>query len=248
MRDGHEIPVLGKALEIVEYIGAHPGRVTQPELQEALGIPQATCYRIMATLIAHNWLVKTNGNHYDISTGMVPVVRKAMFQLEKYKVLQPILEHLSRKVGYSSKLSVRDGMEQVNVLCAKAPWDIALTTVIGSRDSLLTGGSVGIVLLSAMTEKELSACCKKMTAEEFRKINDRIQSFRKDGFCFNPATTDPKAKWHVDALSVPIKSESNTVLGVLTVLSTPGDIAAADWKKLIAEMNKTVEFCMGVMQ
>ena len=50
MADSNRIPVLEKTIEVVEYIATHPGAVSRTELQKALGIPQATCYRIVATL------------------------------------------------------------------------------------------------------------------------------------------------------------------------------------------------------
>ncbi len=154
MKQKNCIPVVEKSLQIMEYVGAHPGKVTQPELSSALGIPQATCYRIVATLVENNWLVK-NGREYDVSGGFLPVARKASLQMERYRVLRPVLEHLAKTVGYSVKLSVREGNEQVNVLSAKAPWDLALTTAEGSRDRLENGSSVAVIFLSDMEKKAL---------------------------------------------------------------------------------------------
>ena len=55
MANPNRIPVLEKAVDILEYIGSHPGPVTRTELQQALGIPQATCYRVIATLVEKQW-------------------------------------------------------------------------------------------------------------------------------------------------------------------------------------------------
>ncbi len=252
MENLNTIPVLEKAIQVLEYIGAHPGRVSQSEIKNALKIPQATCYRIISTMVEYNWLVKVNGNHYDISTGILPITRKVSFQLERYKVLQPILEHLAKKVGYSVKLSVRDGDEQVNVLCAKAPWDIALTTSIGSRDHLMTGGSVGVILAAEMTESELSKLSKSLkgktdTDARLQKLKDNIKDFKETGYVFNPASPDPKYKWHVDALSIPVYNDQNQIAGAITLLSTPGGLAEADWAALTKEMTKTAEFCSDTM-
>ncbi len=248
MENPNTIPVLEKAIQVLEYIGAHPGRVSQSEIKNALKIPQATCYRIISTMVEYNWLIKVNGNHYDISTGILPITRKVSFQLERYKVLQPILEHLAKKVGYSVKLSVRDGDEQVNVLCAKAPWDIALTTSIGSRDHLMTGGSVGVILASEMNESELSKLSKSLKGKvdgdvRLQKLKDNIKNFKETGYVFNPASPDPKYKWHVDALSIPVCNDQNQIAGAITLLSTPGGLAEADWGVLAKEMTKTAEFC-----
>ena len=129
----NKIPVLERAVEVMEYIASHPGRVSQPELIAALKIPQATCYRIIATLVGANWLVKLPGNKYDIAPAIARLSRKTELQLEKYRPLQPALDYLARQVGHSVKLSVPDGSEHVSVLSAKAPWDIALTAAPGTR-------------------------------------------------------------------------------------------------------------------
>ena len=109
----NKIPVLIRAVEVMEYIASHPGRVSQPELIAVLKIPQATCYRIIATLVAANWLVKLPGNKYDIAPAITRLSRKTELQLEKYRPLQPALDYLARQVGYSVKLSVPDGSEHV---------------------------------------------------------------------------------------------------------------------------------------
>ncbi len=248
MNNLNTIPVLEKAIEVLEYIGAHPGRVGQSEIKTALKIPQATCYRIITTLVEHNWLVKVNGKEYDISTGMLPVVRKAEFQLERYRVLQPVLEHLAKKVGFSAKLSVRDGDEQVNALCAKAPWDVALTTSPGSRDHLSTGSSVGVILASEMSGEELETLLKSRKREaRMQHLMESLECFRRTGYVFNPASTDPDYTWHVDALSVPVFNDRKQIAGAITLLSLPGQLAGADWSELAIEMNKAAEFCGDTM-
>jgi DNA-binding IclR family transcriptional regulator len=252
MKSKNLIPVLEKTIQVMEYIGAHNDRVTQSELINALALPQATCYRIVSTLVKNNWLIKYGHNQFDISTGLFPIARKALFQLERYKALQPILEHLAKKVGYSVKLSVRDGNEQVNVLSAKAPWDIAVTTTVGSRCPLTDGGSAGIVLLSAMDEAELLSLVKtikdKTEADTvLQSLLKNIACLKKQGYYFNPASRDPGSKWHVDALSIAVSDTDKTPSAALTLLSLPGELANADWQKLVVEMKKAAEFCSDLL-
>ena len=252
MKNKNLIPVLEKAIQVMEYIGAHKDRVTQSELISALKLPQATCYRIITTLVENNWLTKCNNNQFDISSGLFPVASKVLFQLERYKNLQPILEHLAKKVGYSVKLSVRDGNEQVNILSAKAPWDIAVTTTIGSRCPLTDGGSAGIILLSAMDKSKLASLVKTIKDKReansvFQSLLENITTFKQQGYYFNPASTDPKARWHVDALSIAVSGADRRPSAALTLLSLPGELANADWKTLVTEMGKAAEFCSDLL-
>ena len=238
MTERNRIPVLEKAVELLEYIGAAPGKVTQGELIAALGIPQATCYRIVATLVDAGWLRKCGDGRYDLGSRLPEVARKAAFDLARYRLLQPILDHLVRRVGFTAKLSVRDGEEQVNVLSAKAPWDIAITTVVGAREPLLTGGSVGTVLLAALPAAELQAI---PGARNARGLAARLRQCRKLGYALHAAAADPAPRWKVDALSIPVVGSGATA--ALTILALPGELAATDLAALLAELHKTAEFC-----
>ena len=241
----NKIPVLERAVEVMEYIASHPGRVSQPELIAALKIPQATCYRIFATLVAANWLVKLPGNKYDIAPGITRLSRKTELQLEKYRPLQPALDYLAKQVGFSVKLSVADHNEHVNVLSAKAPWDIALTAAPGTRFELKDGGSVAIILLSGMPEARRSGIVT--LADEPEKMNQSIEDFKSAGYSFNPASSLVGQHPQIDALSVPVKT-NRTISGVLTLLSLAGELEKANLTVLLKEMHQTANFCSKLMQ
>lgn len=244
--DKNRIPVLERAIEIVEYIASHPGRVTQPELIAALKIPQATCYRIVATLVAANYLSKSANKSYDIAPALARLGRKIDVSLEKYRPLQPALEHLARTVGFSVKFSVRDGSEHVNVLSAKAPWDVALTAAPGTRFPLAAPGSVAVILLAAQPEEAL----RKLLADAPRRevILERIAAFRRDGCSFYPASAEEGRKSGIDALSIPVTGRGGETAGVLTLLSMPGELEQADRAKLLPEMRKTADFCVAMLR
>ena len=58
MEKKNTVPILEKALDMLEYIGASSTAVSLPELQENLEIAQASCYRIATTLVRRGWLEK----------------------------------------------------------------------------------------------------------------------------------------------------------------------------------------------
>ena len=81
MEQKNTVPMLEKALDILEYIGASDTAVSLPELQANLGIAQASCYRIAATLVQRGWLEKCSGNRYEIAAGISRVSDKLRFRL-----------------------------------------------------------------------------------------------------------------------------------------------------------------------
>lgn len=119
MEAKNTVPILEKALDVLEYIGASRGAVSLPELQRNLGIAQASCYRIATTLLRRGWLEKCSGNLYNIAPGVNSVAEKVRFHLERYRHLQPFMNRIANRIGFSVKFSVRDGDEFVNVSTAQ---------------------------------------------------------------------------------------------------------------------------------
>lgn len=229
MANPNRIPVLEKAVEILEYIGSHPGPVTRTELQQALGIPQATCYRVIATLVEKQWLEAFSGNRYDLAWHLCKLTDKKRFDPAAYKKFQPLLNHLAGQLRFPVKLSICDGEEFINVCSAQATWDVSLFSEPGTRCPVDCASSVGTVFFA-------EAGNDGTDAESRRRVAD----YHKNGYSFNPGTTDPRSRFHVDTLSFPVRRDGS-LLAVLSVLSIPGMLVHADWKAIAAEVHRTVE-------
>ena len=229
MADSNRIPVLEKAVEILEYIASHPGPVSRTELQKALGIPQATCYRIVATLAGKGWLEAFSGNRYDLAWHLCRMAQKKRFDPRTYRKFQPLLNRLAGRIQFPAKLSIREGEEFLNVCSAQASWDVSLFSEPGTRSPVDCTTSVGTVF-SAEDGGE----------GETPDARIRLADYRREGFSFNPGSTDPSARFHVDTLSFPVRREGK-LLAVLSVLSIPGMLVHADWKRIEAEVRDTAE-------
>ena len=222
MEEGkNTVPMLHKALDVLEYIGNSPSPVTLPELQRSLGIAQSSCFRIVATLVARRWLDRCAGGTYEIAGGILPVANKAHFRLEPYRKLQPVLNHLADKVVFSVKFSVRDGDEFVNVCAAKTRRDALIFSDPGFRSPLSVPVSVSAIMLSEGD----AAGWKRLTAgreEEFARLRD---FFTARGFCFIAGSPERDAPHAFDTLSVPVRRADGALAGVISLLGLPGAIA-----------------------
>ena len=224
MEHKNSVPILEKALDILEYIGSHPEPVSLPELQRSLGIPQASCYRIVTTLARRNWLEKRGGNRYDIAAGLAAVTAKTRFRLDRYKPLQPAMNHLANTAGFSAKLSVRDGEEFVNVCSAKiASAGAVIFSEPGFRAPLNDPASVGTIFLAAEPPEMQERLIREASREKFHA---QLRFFREHGYCFQPGSPKREADYHFDTLSLPVEREGR-LLGVVSLLSLPGLLAEA---------------------
>ena len=218
MNKKNTVPMLEKALDILEYIGASDSGVSLPELQENLGIAQASCYRIAATLVERGWLEKCSGNRYDIAAGIARVSGKVQFRLERYKRLQPAMNLLANQIGFSAKFSVRDGDEFVNVCSAQCHAGQLYFSEPGFRSSLRAIASVSTVFLSESPLQEQRRLTDKNEWEVFQKLK---REYGEKGYCFIRGQIRKNAQYPFDTLSFPVKRRGQ-LLGVVSFLSLPG--------------------------
>ncbi len=220
MESKNAVPILEKALDIMEYIGASPEPVSLPELWKTLGIPQPSCYRIVTTLVRRKWLDKRSGNRYDIAGGLSAVADKTRLRLEKYKKLQPAMNRIANMVGFSVKCSVRDGDEFVNVCSAKNLSGLLTFSEPGFRFPLREPASVSTVFLAEDTPEEQKRILGEANLKQFKSL---LGFYRKNKYCFFKGSSDKDAEYPFDTLSFPLKRD-NELLGVISLLSLPGSL------------------------
>ena len=231
----NSIPILEKALDVMEYIAAGETPVRMPELQENLGIAQASCYRIVSTLVDRGWLEKCSGNRYEIAAGLVRVTDKIKFRLEKYKHLQPAMNRIANLVGFSAKLSVRDGDEFVNVCSAHCREELLSFSEPGFRSPLSRIATVSTIFLAEDPAVQRQRTDDEKTARLFRKLSS---FYKKHGYSFIHGETDENmdlpAEYPFDTLSFPVK-RGEELLGVISFLSLPG-VLAGECDRVAAQM------------
>ena len=212
------VPILEKAIDIMEYLGAAPDPVSQPELQKALHIPQATCYRIVTTLVERGWLEKRGAKHFDIAAGLAAITEKTGLRLEKYRKLQPLMNRIVAEAGFSAKFSIRDGTEFINVCTAKNRSEAVVFSEVGFRAPLGRPASVSTIFLAELTEEEQLRMVGPDHCSAFR---ENLAFYRRHGSSFQNGSASPRADYHFDTLSFPVRFNGR-LIGVLSLLSLPG--------------------------
>jgi len=204
MNNNHLIPALDKALSLLEHLGRNAGGASQAELSSTLDISQSTCYRILQTLQLHDFVRKQSGGRFDISGGLLSASMRLVDRAKRFERAQPTLEALSAKTGFSSKLSIRQGFEQISILRAESPQDVAVSGKVGARFPVIEG-SVGAALLFSeddATIEELIASCKEPIDEKKDQdlLPSRIAEIKRKGVALNAKEN----RWNVEAMSAPV--------------------------------------------
>ncbi len=237
MKKENTIPAVDSTLSALEFMSLADHPLSQNEISQAIDVSATTGYRIIQTLMKHNWVRKNTNNTFSLSLGLLPLVRK---QSVFFGNLQPLLEELSQTSKLSCKLSIRQGGEQVSVLRAESPEPFAVSGKIGARFPIIEG-SVGAALLSGESEKDILTLAQHCAVELPEKaapelIFKRIESIRKLGYVFNKGNN----RWRIDALSMPIVTSAKSVAGALTLIGTEEDFSSGNLPQRVKLLQKTV--------
>lgn len=247
MNNRHVVPALDKAVGVMEYLGRSENGASQAELAKALSISTSTCYRILQTLLARNWVRQLPGNLYDISHGMLTASMKLMDYASRFECLQPLLEQLAVKTGLSCKLSIRQADVQITILRAESPAPMSVAGKVGARFPIVEG-STGAALLYNETrdniEQLLGKCPEGIDEKEHPEvITERLENLKKVGYCMNIRPN----RWKVEAIAAPLVDENDQVMAAITVLGFADEFSKERVKAVVGDLQATIDKCIKIL-
>ena len=213
----HTIPVLRKALAVLQAVASHDGPSTTKAIASTLGFPPSTTYRILRTYLAGNWLRAAEHGGHKLSFGLLPIVEPLVLSELVAKAAHQPLHELAEETGLLTKLSMRDADHAVTVFRAGKPPPGGLR---GSGDSMsLVVGAAGAVLLcglSAGRRRELiarapRACWRRQKPGDVLR---RLNAIMARGYCVDLGGFRPE----IAALAAPLADLRGRVLGALSIV------------------------------
>ena len=133
MKNKNMVPAVDKALAIVEYMCSMERPVTQAEICKGVDVSATTGYRIVQSLMKHNWIRRNRNNTYSLSIGMISVLMRSQKNGFLFDAAQTVLDALAEETKLTCKLSIRQWNEQVAVLRADSPEPFAVGGKNGVR-------------------------------------------------------------------------------------------------------------------
>jgi DNA-binding IclR family transcriptional regulator len=119
--DRNGVQVIARAAAILRAVEEHPEGLSLGELAERLGLARSTIQRIVGALVDEQLLMSA-GARAGVMLGPGLVRMAAAANIETDKIVRPVLQRLSRTLGETVDLSVRQGRSVV-----------FLDQVVGSR-------------------------------------------------------------------------------------------------------------------
>ena len=248
MTTPYTIPVLDKALRLVQALAGKNGETTSAELVRELRISPSTCYRILQTLVAHNWLRQVGSGRFAFSTGMLPLLRPLSDYQRLFESLEEPLERVVLETGLTAKISIKQGAQAVTVFRVESARGLSPSSKVGAAFPLAYGSS-GACLMSGLEDAEIAEILKKSPPEVWRlqtadDVTSRVRSVRKSGTCYDPGHFQSP----VHGVSAPVFLEENQVFAALTLVGWEEDFSGKRLQKLQTLARSCAASCAGKLK
>lgn len=234
----HTVPVVHRTLQLVQVIARSENRsnLTAKALAAETGIPAITCYRILRTLMAHDWIRPIPGGGHEPSLGLITLIQQGQPLEGLIAVTRPELAKLAAKIELTVKLSIRRDDFAFALCRCESPRETSVSTREGITFPLAEGSS-GAVLLSRLDPKEITTILHRMPAscwkhQTHQLVFDRIKHLKQHGYCVDAGIFNPS---HY-AISVPVLGLDKECIASLTAIGFPDDLPQSRHGKLKKEM------------
>ena len=226
----HHIPVLDKTFRVLHALAEDVRDGTSSGIARRLGISQSTCYRILRTLEASDWIRPREPSGYEISLGLLPIVRPLLDVERIGRRAQDILDRLAADLQLTVKLVARQGRSQVGIAVGQPRKSIGILAPVGLSYPVVIAAS-GAALLSDLTSPELEKLIATTPPDDWRHDNPeelrrRVAKCRRGRTCenigFHPAG--------IDAIARRVKFEGFPL--ALTLIGLRGEITEQNLPKL----------------
>ncbi|RLK07397.1 IclR family transcriptional regulator [Ruegeria conchae] len=214
----YRAPALEKGLEILELLSTSQEPLTQTEIARALGRSKNEIFRMLATLVQHGYVSKTqSGDGYSLSLKLFATAQRYSPIARLLEVATPLLRRVTKRVWQSCQIGMESGGNIVIVSSVEAPghWGLAIRT--GSVIGLWNTGT-GRVLAAFRPEDEIEELLEQHRLAlgepplDREKFFEELRVIRQSGFYRGVSDTTIG----VTNLSFPIFNPSGEIVAALS--------------------------------
>lgn len=225
---------LARGLGVITAFDAERRQMSLSDIARAVDLPRATVRRALATLVALGYL-EAEGRIFRLTPRILKLAIAYLSSDPVPSILQPVCERISRQVGASCSVAVRDGEEAVMIARAAPVRPASVGLGVGYRLPVFCS-ALGRVLASAMTDADLDSFLAQLKPVRFTRqtvvakpeIRRLILDVRKKGY----ALADQEAEVGIRSIAVPLVRFDGRVVAALNIGVQPEQVSE---KAMIAE-------------
>ncbi len=210
---------LAKGLAVIETFTAERPRQSIAEASAACGLDRATTRRCLLTL-AHQGYADYDGKYFTLTPRVLRLGTACLATMPLPRLVQPILDELSERIGESTSVSVLDGAEIVYIARAAQKRVMSIGLMPGSRLPAYCT-SMGRVLLAALPDDRARSVLESApmaartshTLTEAGAVMAELARVRSQGY----ATIDQEVELGLRSIAVPLNNIHGRTLAALNV-------------------------------
>jgi IclR family pca regulon transcriptional regulator len=175
----------------MEAVARHPHGQSLPEVIRETGLPKATAYRMLQTLVGSNYLHYFEDTaKYQLGPKVMSLGMSSLAGQDLAPLAEPHLKELSRRIGQNVNLGILDGGEVVYIIRIKVRRILGIDLVVGSRLPA-HNSAIGWALLAFAAPERMQVVLDQIAADEElahqvgpRGVNlmKRLERIREQGY------------------------------------------------------------------
>ncbi|MDB5506150.1 MAG: rhmR [Devosia sp.] len=152
------VPILEQTLAMLAVLERQPDGTSIRELIAELGLPRSTVYRILNTLLAHNYVRRTADGVFSLGPRIASLASRVRTDTgyDLAELALPVLNRLRDVTGEPAKLSVRDGDRARVIAAVLGRHEYSLSPSTGTSYPL-HAGAASKMILAYLPQAELEA-------------------------------------------------------------------------------------------
>lgn len=189
----YRVPILDRALAVVELLGQHPGGLNVTELSEALRIPKNSAFRIAVTLQENGYLERLEpSKRYRLTSKFIAFGAAAVSEANLFEKSLGVMRDLRDRTRETVLLGTRIGTEGVVLDQVPGTHAFRFSVDPGIRFPLHTAAP-GKAMLAYLPRSERAAILAKMPFKRFtantitnaRRFESALGEVRERGYGFD---------------------------------------------------------------
>lgn len=239
------IRAVGRALAIFDAFDAQHQSLSLQEIGERIGMPKATTFRLVNTLVRGGFLVRLENQRYCLSLKILRLAGLVKSTLGIREAARPTMAEVCRLTGETVTLNIRSAMERICVDVVDTPSPLMTIVRPGEHVSLLYGATARLLLAYA-GDKEIDAVIAHAQAKEAvdaKALKAALAEIRRLGYSCTTGQRIPG----VTAISVPIFDINDEVHYSLSVTgpSVRMDARLDEFKQIMITAGASISSMMG---
>jgi len=245
------VPVLTRALAILEVLAATRNGLALPEIARRINIAKSSAHSILLTLLRQGYVSRSpRTRRFACSSKLLWLANQALEGLRLRELAVPFLRQLSLSTGLTVHLAILENLEAILIAKVDPPGAPPLSTWPGRRMELHCT-AVGKALMAHIPNEELHHLLKTRvlarhndnTITSPRRLLEVVEKIRAEGY----ALSDEENEVGYRCLGVPVFDERGRLAGAISVAGSVTYVNNEKIKFLAAQLKRAAEAITGAL-